>query len=100
MGFRRGYRYGQSRERPADGYAHHPASVDGGSAISPSLSDPSDPRAADATAVFTYAFDCGSGYGPFGSDHSFSCSTTDNGSRAVKGKVRDKDGGVSEFQGR
>lgn len=76
-----------------------PTSVDEGSDISLLLSDPSDPSGADTTAGFTYSFDCGSGYGPFGSYHSFSCSTTDNGSRVVKGKVRDKDGGVSEYTG-
>jgi len=48
-----------------------------------------------------YAFDCGdgSGYQPFGSSASFACSPVDNGVRTVRAKVRDKDGGMSEYTG-
>ncbi|PYO48471.1 MAG: hypothetical protein DMD72_07210 [Gemmatimonadetes bacterium] len=48
-----------------------------------------------------YAFDCGdgSGYQPFGSSGSFACSPVDNGVRTVRAKVRDKDGGMSEYTG-
>src|SRR5207237_576713 len=63
------------------------------------LSSPGDPSGADTTAGFTYAFDCGLGYGAYGSTPSATCSTTDNGVRSVKGKIRDKDGGVSEYTG-
>ena len=42
-----------------------PASVNEGSPIGLSLTSPSDPSSCDTTAGFTYAFDCGSGYGAF-----------------------------------
>src|SRR5205085_973169 len=61
------------------------------------LSSPSDPSGADTSAGFQYAFDCGSGYGAFSATASATCSTTDNGVRSVKGKIKDKDGGVSEY---
>jgi hypothetical protein len=74
-----------------------PASVNEGSDIHVSVTSPSDPSSADTTAGFTYAFDCGSGYGSFGAVNNTDCPTSDNGSRTVKGKIRDKDGGVSEY---
>jgi Bacterial Ig domain/PKD domain len=74
-----------------------PASVDEGSDIHVSLTSPSDPSGADAGAGFTYSFDCGSGYGAFGGTNSADCPTNDNGSRTVKGRIKDKDGGVSEY---
>ncbi|HVD49521.1 MAG TPA: hypothetical protein VNB50_05795, partial [Gaiellaceae bacterium] len=37
------------------------------------------------------------GYTAFGTASSRSCPTGDTGMRTVKGKVRDKDGGVSEY---
>ena len=74
-----------------------PASVNEGSPINLSLSSPLDPSTVDTAAGFTYAFDCGSGYGSFSGTTSASCPTTDNGSRTVKGKIRDKDGGVNEY---
>src|SRR5439155_17364362 len=44
-------------------------------------------------------FDCGSGsgYGAFSGTSSTSCPTTDSGSRTVKGKIKDKDGGTTEY---
>jgi hypothetical protein len=74
-----------------------PTSVNEGSNINISLTSPSDPSSVDTTAGFTYAFDCGSGYGAFGASNSTSCSTNDNGSRTVKGKIKDKDGGETEY---
>lgn len=73
-----------------------PTSVGEGSAIEFSLTGATDPSTLDAAAL-QYAFDCGtdSGYGAWGTSSSASCPTTDNGTRTVKGKVRDKDGGVS-----
>src|SRR5207248_717819 len=75
-----------------------PSDVNEGDTIFLSLTSPSDPSGADTAAGFTYAFDCGSGYGAFSGTSTASCSTSDNGSRTVKGKIRDKDGGVSEYR--
>src|SRR5205085_320211 len=61
------------------------------------LTSPSDPSGADTSAGFQYAFDCGSGYGAYSGTASATCPTSDNGVRSVKGKIRDKDGGVSEY---
>jgi hypothetical protein len=47
--------------------------------------------------TFQYAFDCGSGYGPFTTRSRTACPTVDNEQRAVRGKIRDTDGGVSEY---
>ena len=65
-----------------------------------SLADASEtPSAADSAAGLEYAFDCGdgTGYGPFGSSSTASCPTSDVGVRAVRGQVRDKDSGVTEY---
>src|SRR5262249_47068414 len=60
-----------------------------------SLTTPVD-VAADLPGL-QYAFDFGSGYGAWGSSSGANFTTTDNGPLAVKGKVRDKDGGVTEY---
>ena len=44
-----------------------------------------------------YKFDCGSGYGAYSSTSTRSCPTTDNGVRAVKGTIKDKDNGEREY---
>jgi len=77
-----------------------PESVDEGASVHVSLTSPSDPSSADTAAGFQYAFDCGdgSGYAPYSASNARSCPTTDNGTLAVKGKIRDKDGGVSEYE--
>ncbi|HEX6131256.1 MAG TPA: PKD domain-containing protein, partial [Actinomycetota bacterium] len=76
-----------------------PASVDGGSTFELALTGAADVSAADAAAGFAYAFDCGSGsgYGAFGAASSAQCPTDDDGTRTVRGKIRDKDGGESEY---
>ena len=76
-----------------------PASSLAGFPFTVSLTGASDPSSADTAAGFTYAFDCGSGYGAFGSSSTASCPTTDVATRSVGGKVRDKDGGTTEYRG-
>jgi len=63
-----------------------------------SLVSPHDPSAADTAAGFSYAFDCGSGYGAFGSASTAACSTVDVGNVSVGGQIRDKDGDVTEYR--
>jgi hypothetical protein len=77
----------------------HSGPVDEGSSFTISLADASDPSSVDTAAGFQYAFNCGSGYAAYGSATSRSCPTTDNGARAVKGKIKDKDGGEREYTG-
>jgi hypothetical protein len=74
-----------------------PASTFAGFAFALSLTSPSDPSQADTVAGFGYAFDCGSGYGAFGSSPTRTCPTTDVGIRQVGGRIRDKDSGISEY---
>jgi hypothetical protein len=76
-----------------------PSSVNEGDVINLSLTSPYDPSNADTIAGFEYAFDCGdgSGYGAWSSSNTATCPTDDNEIRTVKGKIRDKDGGVTEY---
>jgi len=76
-----------------------PAASPAGFPFTLSLTNANDPSAADTSAGLEYAFDCGNGYGAFGDDASASCPTTDVGVPSVGAKVRDKDGGVSEYRG-
>jgi len=76
-----------------------PATSPAGFPFTLSLTNASDPSAADTGAGLEYAFDCGNGYGAFGADASASCPTTEVGVPSVGAKVRDKDGGVSEYRG-
>ncbi|HZE29776.1 MAG TPA: endonuclease/exonuclease/phosphatase family protein, partial [Gaiellaceae bacterium] len=61
-----------------------------------SLTTPSGPEPGE---TFTYAFDCGSGYGMFGPAASASCPTTDVGDRAVRATIKDNLGAVTEYRG-
>jgi hypothetical protein len=74
-----------------------PAGVLAPNGFALSLSDASDPSAADTAAGFTYAFDCGSGYGGWSPSSTIACATTDVGQLAVRGAIRDRDGGVTEY---
>ncbi|HWL32843.1 MAG TPA: ExeM/NucH family extracellular endonuclease [Gaiellaceae bacterium] len=74
-----------------------PASVFAGFPIELSLTNATDAAPADRPGL-TYAFDCGSGYGAFSASSTASCPTDDVGTRSVGGKVRDDDGGVTEYR--
>jgi fructoselysine-6-P-deglycase FrlB-like protein len=76
-----------------------PASAFAGFAFTISLTNPTDPSAADTTAGFTYAFDCGdgAGYAPFGTSNSQSCTALDVGPVTVRGKIRDQDNSEREY---
>jgi hypothetical protein len=74
-----------------------PSSAFAGLPFTVALTNPSDPSAADTAAGFQYAFDCGSGYGAFGTAASASCVTTVLGPRTVRAKIRDKDKDESEY---
>jgi hypothetical protein len=73
--------------------------VNEGQSFTLSLTSPQDPSSADTSAGFQYAFDCGdgAGYGSYGANSTATCPTTDSGTRAVKGKIKDKDGGFTEY---
>src|SRR5439155_10599917 len=73
--------------------------VDEGSNISLSLTDPSDPSSVDTAAGFQYRFSCdnGTSWSLWSSTASASCSTNDNGTRHVKGEIRDQDLGVRTY---
>ena len=71
--------------------------VNEGTSFNLDLTAPIDPSSADTLAGFTYAFDCGSGYGPFSASTAASCTTTDNEVRNVKAKIRDKDLDETEY---
>jgi hypothetical protein len=57
----------------------------------------------DTNAGFHYAFDCNGGslstatYANSGTDNSTTCPTTDNGTKTVRAKIMDKDGGSTEY---
>ncbi len=73
--------------------------VDEGSTFLLELTSPFDPSSVDTAAGLQYAFDCGdgSGYNALSATTSRSCPTNDDGTRSVKGKIQDKDGGSTEY---
>ena len=73
--------------------------VNDGQSFHLSLTSIADPSALDTAAGFQIAFDCGAGYGPWGSATTTTCPTSDAGIRAVRAEVRDRDGGVTEYSG-
>lgn len=68
-----------------------------GAKFSVALNAPADPSARDVVAGFTYAFDCGTGYGPVASTASALCPAVDNPSASVRAKIIDKDGAATEY---
>ena len=76
-----------------------PATAPEGSSFTLSLANATDPSTIDAASL-TFAFDCGDGtYTVASSSSTHACSTTDNGTRSVRAKVIDKDGGFAEYSG-
>jgi Bacterial Ig-like domain/PKD domain len=75
-----------------------PASDFAGFTFPLSLTSPDDASSADVAAGFTYAFDCGDGYGSFSATATASCPTSDTGTLSVGAEIRDKDGGVTEYR--
>jgi DNA/RNA endonuclease G (NUC1) len=76
-----------------------PSDANQGVSFALSLMNVLDPSTADVAAGFTYAFDCGegSGFGSATSAPSTSCMPTQLGTRVVRGRVMDKDGGVRSY---
>jgi predicted extracellular nuclease len=74
-----------------------PAQASAGFSFTLALTGASDPSAADTAAGFTYAFDCGNGYGAFATSSTATCTPTSIGTLGVGGRIRDKDGDVSEY---
>ena len=68
-----------------------------GTAIKLGLFNPVDPSAVDVAAGFQYAYDCGTGFSAFTTNARSSCPTIDNELRTVRARIRDKDGGVTEY---
>jgi PKD repeat protein len=73
-----------------------PATVESGAPYTLAIANATD-VAADRPSL-EYRFDCGAGYAPWGSASSASCAGgAGPATRAVRGELRDKDGGVREF---
>ena len=70
-----------------------------GNTFTLSLTNPIDPSPTDVAAGFTYAFDCGSGFGTPSPASSVTCTAGAPGGVTVRGRVADKDGGFSDFPG-
>lgn len=75
-----------------------PATIAEGSPATLAFSGQLDPSKADSAAGFTYAYDCGSGYGAPTADATATCTFDDGPStQVVRGKILDKDGGATEY---
>ena len=74
-----------------------PASALGGFPFTLSLTNATDAAPADVAGL-QFAFDCGSGYGAFSASSTAVCPTDRVGPLSVGGKVRDDDGGVTEYR--
>jgi hypothetical protein len=71
--------------------------VNEGSTFTIQLMNPLDPSKADTGTGFAYSFDCGNGYGPSVSSPNATCTALDNPGVTVRGKIADKDGGITEY---
>jgi Cadherin-like domain len=86
---------------PTGTFVSPTADLNEGSSFNLAITGASDPSTADTAAGFQYAFDCGAGYGSFGTSNSVTCNTATDGpaTLSVAAKVEDKDGGVTEYTG-
>jgi len=71
-----------------------------GSSFSISVTNVSDPSAADTAVGFSYRFDCGAGYGSATPTPSTTCAAIDNPDQGVSARIIDKDGGATELTAR
>ena len=74
-----------------------PDEVDEGTQCTVSLTDPYDPSSVDTAAGFSYAFNFGLGFGAYSSSNTASFTPPDSGDLVVSARIRDKDGGVTEY---
>ncbi|MBN9522630.1 VCBS repeat-containing protein, partial [bacterium] len=74
-----------------------PATGTEGSPVTVSLDGATDVSPVDVAAGLEYAFDFGTGYGAFGAGNAATFTPADNGTYTVRAKVRDKDGGETEY---
>ncbi|MDQ6717586.1 MAG: lamin tail domain-containing protein [Gemmatimonadota bacterium] len=74
-------------------------SVNEGSTYNLTITDATDPSSADVAAGFNYRFDCGAGFGAWGSSNTVSCEAADNPGNVTRGEIRDKDGAVTAYDG-
>jgi hypothetical protein len=74
-----------------------PSDAAAGAPFTVSLDNSADASSADTAAGFSYAFDCGTGFGTYGSASSHTCIATTPGTQTVSARIRDKDGGVSTY---
>src|SRR5438034_1273799 len=63
------------------------------------LANGTDVSSGDVAAGLHYRFDCGNGFGSWGSSTSATCSAPNHGQFNVAGEIRDKDLAVSSYAG-
>jgi len=68
-----------------------------GATFTVALADATDVSGADRLAGFTYAFDCGSGYGPASAVAQVTCTAVNDPGVTVKARIADKDAGSTEY---
>jgi hypothetical protein len=74
-----------------------PTQANAGATFVLSLNGAADPSSADLAAGFAYSFDCGAGFGIASSIPQASCIAATAGQTTVRGRIADKDGGVTEY---
>ena len=77
----------------------HDDIVNEGTSFHLTLMNATDVSPIDLAAGLQFAFDCGLGYGAYGPSATMTCAAPDNAMRSVRAKVRDKDGGETEYTG-